>query len=134
MFEWIQFKFGNSSRYCSDYKDDFTVLYDEDVDKNFKNLITHLSSILKPKYNIKHQMMLITSRQIGNFDKEWEKLKTKYQEKDIKYETSVIKITKNSKEIPERIKKWINNRNDTFFDKTKRKEEFKEKNEKKKKK
>jgi hypothetical protein len=73
-------------------------------------------------------MVLVTSRKVGGFENVWGGLKCKFIITDeINYETSIIHITKVSKEIPERIRKWLNNRTHTFFDRSKRKIDPKDK-------
>jgi len=113
-FEWAQIKFGNSSEYISKAK--MSILSEKNIQENFQNLLDHLFSVLNEKYEINHKMILITSKIIAKYGVEWEKLKVKFKQ-NVKYESSIIGLTKDSKELPERVTKWLKKTTvHTFFD------------------
>ena len=65
-------------------------------------------------------MILMTSYKVAKFDDEWRKLKTLLKKDNTEFETLIVRITKKSQELPERIREWLSKRNDTFFDKDKK--------------
>ena len=132
LIELCQVKFGDSTRYITDFKNDISIIENMNVVTNF---IKYISKILNEFKNteitINLNLILYTSRNIGNYQNKWDTLKDINLNNELKIETFIIRILKDSNLFPDRIKNWLKNRNDTFFDKKKR--NFKINNNKKKK-
>jgi len=139
---WQQAKFGDSNQTRPQInKDKFSILKNNNIKERFISVCTNIVSLLTD-YTIELEMNLLTSKQEGEFAKNWKTL-----EKDcstlmefwqdpkikkvkitaskieaynkIKKTAAIISVPKNSTLFPKRIQKWLADATNTFYDKEK---------------